>query len=98
MREMKILQLPVTAKVRLTKYLRNTLNHETVKIYNRGNFPFYNNLVILQSSQDLFKIRTLCEYVLVILHWRRNTFMFGGTKTYFAVQDGYFIYYRKLLQ
>ena len=36
------------------------------------------------------------QYAYIHVHRRRNTFMLGGAKTCFAVQDGYFIYYLKL--
>ena len=38
---MKISRLPVTAKIKIAKYSRNTLNLETAKIFNRENFPSY---------------------------------------------------------
>ena len=33
--------LPVTAKIKIAKCSRNTLNHDTAKIFSRENFPSY---------------------------------------------------------
>ena len=38
---MKFARLPLTAKIKIAKYLCNLFNHETVKISNRENFPSY---------------------------------------------------------
>ena len=39
---MKFLRLLLlTAKIKIVKYSRNTLNHETAKIFNCENFPSY---------------------------------------------------------
>ena len=38
---MKISRLRATAKMKIAKYLRNTLNHESAKIFYLKNFPSY---------------------------------------------------------
>ena len=38
---MKSLQLPLSAKIKIAKYLPNTVNHESTKIFNHENFLSY---------------------------------------------------------
>ena len=51
---MKIL-LPVTAKIKIVKYSRSTLNHETAKIFNRENFLSYGTAGSTSSLKQMIK-------------------------------------------
>ena len=55
---MKFLPLPLTVK-KIAKYLRNTLNHKTTKIFKHENFPSYGRLG-LNSIVKISPISSMC--------------------------------------
>ena len=71
--------LLLTAEIKIAKYLRNTLNHETEKIFNRENLLYVSHAVA-------FQIAPACPTDSVIYHFFRVNCLSQGKLSLPALQ------------